>query len=760
MRKQRNRHAVEDAPHQVPDTDHNGLGENGVLMEVLLYSPDPGLRTQIASLPCFAATRVFAFTEYAAAREAFDIDRHRLVLVEAENADSDGLSLCRKIRAAARSDRLVMVLLAADDDPFLHRLALQAGVDDVVDRSADSQVLDVRLAAAKRRATRIEAAHHAESASLATRRAMDRMQLGVTITSLEGEILYTNEADARMHGYEPEELIGRSVRILSLPDSWNPLSQDQARNVKSWRRESINVRKDGSEFEVQLLSDVVVDSEGEPVAIVTVSEDISERKLVQDELGNSRDELSTRVRERTTELLEANIRLQHEILERRKAERQLLYEALHDSLTDLPNRALFHDRLSRVLAGADRHPDHLFAVFYLDLDQYQVVAESLGPDAGDRLLVQATDRLRNSLRPEDTIGCAGRDEFLVLVEDLRDANDVTRVARRIQKNLASPMEIASQTVFTTANIGIALSTTGYDKPEDMVRDAQIAMFRAQAGTGGGHVIFDSEMHERAVERMRLEMELRQAVDCESFRVHYQPIVELTSGRVEGFEALARWNTSDGHPVPPNEFIPLAEETGTIFDLERQILRQVCFDIAQWRQLVGSSGPYVSVNLSGKELANSNFADIVRGTLEEFAIDPKQLRFEVTESSIAYNEEVAIEVLAQLKQLGVGVYIDDFGTGYSSLSTLHSFPIDTLKIDQSFVSGGSDRPGNWEIVRVIIGLANNMGLGVIAEGIETSEQLETIRELGCPLGQGFLFSKPVQPSEVRRFLDSGTVEFEA
>jgi diguanylate cyclase (GGDEF)-like protein/PAS domain S-box-containing protein len=526
-------------------------------MEVLLYSPDDKIHDQIASLPCFAATRVAGFSEYTDAREAFDVTRHRLVIIQAENAESDGLSLCRKIRAAAPSEQMVMVLLAADDDPFLHRLALQAGVDDVVDGNTEDQILEVRLAAAKRRATRIEAARQAESAMLATTRAMDRMQLGVTITSLEGEILYTNEADARMHGYEPEELIGQSVRILSPPDSWNPLNPEQLRNMKSWRRESVNVRRDGSEFQVALLSDVVLDAEGEAVSIVTVSEDITERKLVEDEMGTSRDELSCRVRERTTELLEANIRLQHEILERRKAERQLLYEALHDSLTDLPNRALFYDRLSRVLAGADRHPDHLFAVLYLDLDQYKVVAESLGPEAGDRLLVQAAHRLRNSLRPEDTIGCAGGDEFLVLVEDLRVANDATRVARRIQKTLAAPMEITSQTVFTTASIGIALSSTGYERPEDMIRDAQIAMFRAQAGTGGGHVIFDGEMHERAVERMRLEMELRQALDQQNFEVHYQPIVDLESGRVEGFEALARWNTSDGAPVPPNEFIPLA-----------------------------------------------------------------------------------------------------------------------------------------------------------------------------------------------------------
>jgi diguanylate cyclase (GGDEF)-like protein len=399
-------------------------------------------------------------------------------------------------------------------------------------------------------------------------------------------------------------------------------------------------------------------------------------------------------------------------------------------------------------------------VLYLDLDQYKVVAESLGPEAGDRLLVQAAHRLRNSLRPEDTIGCAGGDEFLVLVEDLRVANDATRVARRIQKTLAAPMEITSQTVFTTASIGIALSSTGYERPEDMIRDAQIAMFRAQAGTGGGHVIFDGEMHERAVERMRLEMELRQALDQQNFEVHYQPIVDLESGRVEGFEALARWNTSDGAPVPPNEFIPLAEEIGTIFDLEQQILRRVCCDVTQWRELVGDAVPYVAVNLSGKELANSGFAELVRGTLFEFNVDPSQLRFEVTESSIADNEEVAVEVLAQLKKLGVGVYIDDFGTGYSSLSSLHSFPIDTLKIDRSFVSGAANRPGNWEIVRVIIGLADNMGLDVIAEGIETSEQLEAVRRLGCNLGQGFLFSRPVQPSEVRRFLDTSTIEMEA
>jgi len=725
-------------------------------MRVFFHSSDAGLRARLGRLQSLEGVELEGGGDFARTLEALSSDHHRLVLVDADDTDSEGLSVCRKIRAAAAKDQCVVVLIAGGDDPLFHQLALQAGADDVVDRHVDDSQLDARLASARHRAERLCAAAKVLDATQAIQRAMDRMQLGVTITDLEGRILYINDADARMHGYPPEELLGESVRMFSPRNSWSPLDQEEARTIKSWRRESVNVRKDGSRFPVQLLSDVVLDPDGVPVAVVTVCEDITERKRFELELGSARDQLDARVKERTTELLETNIRLQHEILERRKVERQLLYEALHDSLTDLPNRALFFDRLSRVIAGSTRHPEHLFAVLYLDLDQYKVVTESLGHDAGDRLLVQAAHRLRASIRPEDTIGCAGGDEFMVLVEDLKDASDVTRVARRIQESLAVPMEIAGHTVFVTASIGIALSSTRYERPEDMIRDAQIAMFRAQSGSGGGHVIFDREMHNLAVSRLRLEMELRQALDRREFNVHYQPIVALSSGHIEGFEALARWSAANG-PVPPYEFIPLAEEIGTIFDLEQQILHCVCRDIRRWRDQFGDAAPYVSVNLSGKELANAAFADQVRGVFAQYDVDPRWIRFEVTESSIVENAEVAAGVLAQLRALGVRVYIDDFGTGYSSLSSLHSYPIDSLKIDQSFISGDHGPAHNWEIVRVIIGLAKALGLEVIAEGIETSEQLHVIRGLGCPYGQGYLFSRPVPSEEAARFLETSRFE---
>ena len=725
-------------------------------MRVLCHSSDAELRTRLASLPSLVGVELEGSGDFAGTLESVRRDHQRLVLVDVADADAEALSLCRKIRATVPKDQCVVVLLAGGDDPLFHRLALQAGADEVVDRHAEDSQLDARLASARHRAERLLAAAKVLDATLAIQRAMDRMQLGVTITDLEGRILYINDADARMHGYAPEELLGESVRLYSPRNSWSPLGQEEARTIKSWRRESVNVRKDGSRFPVQLLSDVVLDADGVPVAVVTVCEDITERKRFELELGSARDQLDARVKERTTELLETNIRLQHEILERRKVERQLLYEALHDSLTDLPNRALFFDRLSRVIAGSTRHPEHLFAVLYLGLDQYKVVTESLGHDAGDRLLVQVAHRLRASIRPEDTIGCAGGDEFMVLVEDLKDASDVTRVARRIQEALAVPMEISGHTVFVTASIGIALSSTRYERHEDMIRDAQIAMFRAQAGSGGGHVIFDREMHDFAVSRLRLEMELRQALDRREFNVHYQPIVALASGHVEGFEALARWSATSG-PVPPYEFIPLAEEIGTIFDLEQQILHYVCRDIRRWRDQFGEASPYVSVNLSGKELANAGFADQVRDILSQYGVEPSWIRFEVTESSIVENEEVAAGVLARLRALGVRVYIDDFGTGYSSLSSLHSYPIDTLKIDQSFISGDHGPAHNWEIVRVIIGLAKALGLEVIAEGIETSEQLSVIRGLGCPYGQGYLFSRPVPSEEAVRFLETPRFE---
>jgi diguanylate cyclase (GGDEF)-like protein/PAS domain S-box-containing protein len=721
-------------------------------MRVLVHSADAGLRTRLAALPSLAGLELEGDDDIAGTFEILRRDHFRLVLVDAAGTDSEGLSVCREIRAAAPKDQCVVVLLADGDDPLFHRLALQAGTDDIIDRHLEDSQLDARCASARHRAESLHAAAKALDATAAIQRSMDRMQLGVTITDLEGRILYINDADARMHGYSPEELLGESVRMYSPRNSWSPLDAEEARAIKSWRRESVNVRKDGSRFPVQLLSDVVLDPDGVPVAVVTVCEDITERKRFELELGSARDQLDARVRERTTELLETNIRLQHEILERRKVERQLLYEALHDSLTDLPNRALFFDRLSRVIAGSSRHPEHLFAVLYLALDQYKVVTESLGHEAGDRLLVQSAHRLRASLRPEDTIGCAGGEEFMVLVEDLKDASDITRLARRIQESLAAPMDISGHTVFVTASIGIALSSTRYERPEDMIRDAQIAMFRAQAGSGGGHVIFDREMHNLAVSRLRLEMELRQALERREFNVHYQPIVALSSGHIEGFEALARWSGAHG-PVPPYEFIPLAEEIGTIFDLEQQILHCVCRDVRRWREQYGDAAPYVSVNLSGRELANAAFADQVREILAQYDVDPRWIRFEVTESSIIENAEVAASVLAQLRALGVRVYIDDFGTGYSSLSSLHSYPIDSLKIDQSFISGDHGPAHNWEIVRVIIGLAKALGLEVIAEGIETSEQLHVIRDLGCPYGQGYLFSRPVPIEEASRFLSA-------
>ncbi len=727
-------------------------------MKILTYSGEVKTLDRLRQLPTFESSDVYVCSEFTEALETFGGERYRLVIIEAADTESEGLSLCRKLRAQATKDQCVIVMIAPDDDPVLHRLSLQAGADDVVDGRGDDAQLDIRLASALRRAIRLDRTASAQRATLSIQRAMDKMQLGVTITDLEGRILYINDADATLHGYTREELLGESVRIFCPQGNWTQIDPSNARNMKSWRRESVNVHKDGTRFAVQLLSDVVVDTEGHPVAVVTVCEDITERKKMEAELGSTHDDLTSRIKERTTELLEANIRLQHEILERRKVERQLLYEALHDSLTDLPNRALFFDRLSRVIAGSGRHPEHLFAVLYLDLDQYKVVTESLGHDGGDKLLVQTAHRLRNSVRPEDTIGCAGGDEFLVLVEDLKDANDVTRVARRIQEALSAPMEISGQTIFVTASIGIALSSTGYERPEDMIRDSQIAMFRAQAGTGGGHVIFDREMHDLALSRMKLEMDLRQALDRQEFNVHYQPIVDLVDGQIEGFEALARWS-SNGNPVPPYEFIPLAEEIGTIFDLEEQILRRVCLDVKRWRAAYGDTAPYVSVNLSGKELSNAKFPEHVRRILAENEVNPQWLRFEVTESSIAENPLVAAEVLSELKNLGVRVYIDDFGTGYSSLSSLHSFPIDTLKIDQSFISGDSQKAGGWEIVRVIIGLARALGLEVIAEGIETSEQLDAIRDLGCQYGQGYLFSRPMPCTEAEQYLTQEKNKFE-
>lgn len=427
------------------------------------------------------------------------------------------------------------------------------------------------------------------------------------------------------------------------------------------------------------------------------------------------------------------------------------HAAFHDSLTGLPNRAMFTELLKAEIESSNRRDPNMFAVLFLDLDRFKNINDSLGHTHGDLLLVAFAERLERTLRPVDTLARFGGDEFAILITGMVDATDAVRVAQRIQDELSEPFVLDKNSAFATASIGIALSSSGYDRPEDILRDADIAMYRAKENGKARYELFDHGMHARAVSRLQLESDLRQAIENKEFCVYYQPIVSLETGRLAGFEALVRWNHPRRGLVSPADFIPVAEETGLIVPIGEWVLNEACAHVRQW-QLDSPShrSLSLSVNLSARQVAQPDLLDRIKEALTTSKLNPHCLKLEITESVVMENAEAAVLMFKQLRSLGVQLSIDDFGTGYSSLSYLHRFPLNYLKIDRSFVSRLTTDNDN-AIVRTISTLARNLGMEVIAEGIETDEQYQQLKMLGCEYGQGFLFSRPVNNDDVQHLL---------
>jgi len=425
-----------------------------------------------------------------------------------------------------------------------------------------------------------------------------------------------------------------------------------------------------------------------------------------------------------------------DVTARRKAQARLLQAAFYDPLTGLPNRALFKDRLEVAFARAKGREAAPFAVLFLDLDRFKVVNDSLGHRAGDELLVQIARRLESCRRAGDTVARLGGDEFTLLVEGVSTADEAIAVSERVHRSLAPPCLIEGHEVFAGASIGIALGGPATERVEHLLRDADTAMYRAKV-RGSRHAVFDSSMHERAMAALRIENELRRALERGEMRVHYQPIVELSSGRTLGVEALVRWEHRERGLVPPSEFIPLAEETGLVVPLGRWVLDEACRALAALPERIN-----LSVNLSGRQLLQQEFCQELREMLARCRIEPSRLRLELTESMLIGNGAAARAALTQLRGTGVRLCIDDFGTGYSSLSYLHELPIDALKIDRSFVGAMGDDERKIKIVQSILVLGKSLGIDVVAEGVETSQQAELLRRLGCEQAQGYFFARPV------------------
>ena len=528
-------------------------------------------------------------------------------------------------------------------------------------------------------------------------------------------IVFANQAFIQMTGYTLEETIGQPLSLTqdskTNPAVFQHLHSNLVQN-RPFEGESIGYRKDGTEFQVEMRCAPIHNQQGEITHYVLMQRDITARKQVEAKLAR---------------------------------------QAFYDSLTNLPNRALLLNRLQHMVRKAQDNPDCSFAVLFLDLDRFKTINDSLGHTIGDRLLIAISKRLALCTRPSDTVARLGGDEFAMLLDNVPTAELANKIANRIHQQLSQPFNLDGLEVFASASIGITLSKIGYDCPEDLLRDADTAMHRAKTSQSS-HVIFNESMHARAVVLLQLENDLRRAIKRQDLSLYYQPIVSLSTGKIVGFEALVRWQHPEQGIISPEDFIPIAEETGLIVPIGWWVLHEACLQLKHWQAQFPSNPPLkISVNLSCRQFSQPNLLEQIRQTLQQTGLPASSLRLEITESAIIEDAASTSALLTQLRNLGIQLCIDDFGTGYSSLSYLQRFPIDNLKVDRSFISQMGNSGDAAEIVQAVVALAHNLGMSVTAEGVETATQLMQLRSLQCECGQGYLFSKPLNCSAAESFL---------
>jgi len=623
---------------------------------------------------------------------------HDVALIDYRLGEHDGLELLHHARDLGVVAPLI--LLTGQGDGDIDLAAMRAGAADyLVKGQIDAPLLERSIRYAIEQSRTLQALRESEERyALSARGAND----GLWVWDLRGDDVYYSPRWKAMLGYgeaeigqSPEEWLSRvhPDDVVLLRTAIQRHLRGETPHLESEHR----MRCRDGEYRWMLSRGLAVrDTGGTPVRFAGSQTDVTERKLAVD---------------------------------------RLMHDAFHDALTGLPNRALFMDRLERAMEQQRRHPDAMFAVLFLDLDRFKVVNDSLGHVFGDELLVAVAERLAHMLRSSDTVARLGGDEFAMLIDGIDHEADAVRAAQRLQDALLVPFRIGPHEIFTSVSIGIALSTTGYHRPQDVLRDADIAMYRAKAAGKARHELFDVAMHERAVKLLEIETDLRRAIDRGELRVHYQPVIELQSGRLAGFEALVRWQRGD-ELVSADEIIPLAEETGLIVPIGEWVLRESLRQLREWGEDVD-----IHVNLSPKQLLQPNVVEIVTSALRDAGVAPHRLHLEVTESLLIDNAEAAGALLRELRATEVGLSLDDFGTGYSSLSSLRQFPFDMIKIDRSFLLDADARRGD-EIVRTVSALARTLGMQVTVEGLETAEQVERMRTLGVDYAQGFYFARPM------------------
>jgi diguanylate cyclase (GGDEF)-like protein/PAS domain S-box-containing protein len=443
-----------------------------------------------------------------------------------------------------------------------------------------------------------------------------------------------------------------------------------------------------------------------------------------------------------------------DISELKEAERQISHQAFHDALTNLPNRALFMEHLIMAIKRGKRRDDYHFAVLYLDIDRFKLINDSLGHSVGDSLLIAFVDRLQASLRDIDTLARLGGDEFVILLEDIENADYACMVADRLQKELKRPFKVDDKEIYAPSSFGVVNNTLDYDLPDDIIRDADSAMYHAKEKGRSQYKVFDKKLHEKALHLLQRGTDLRKAIDKKEFETHYQPIVSLKTRSLVGFEALIRWQHPQLGLIYPGSFIPIAEDTGLIIPITRMIVEEACRDLKTWQdQIINLQKLTMNVNISSRYFLQPGLLEDIENVLRIVDLPPDHLKLEITETALMEDVKDTIRLVSRMRDYGLQIVIDDFGTGYSSLSYLQRLPIDTLKIDRSFVSRIQNRPnGNRNIVEAIISLAHRLDMIVVAEGVETLEQYTILLDMNCPFGQGYLFSKPLSKSQVDELIE--------
>lgn len=683
-----------------------------------------------------------------------------LILLDILMPDINGFETCRRLKANPTTQEIPVIFLSALDEAVDKIEAFNVGGIDYITKPFQTEEVLARvrnqlaLQAARaeiwqmnteleqrvqQRTTQLVTANQEMGREIAERKQVEEALLkseeqfrltfelapiGMVIKTLDGKFMRVNQALCNTLAYTSFELLNQTWTDVIHSDNraaFLALNQKLCQGeISNFQIESCCLTKNGKLVYGILQTSLVRDSRNQPLHLISQFMDITERK---------------------------------------QAEEQLLYNALHDALTNLPNRAWLTERLELALRHAKRQEDYSFAVLFIDFDRFKLVNDSLGHTVGDRLLVEIAQKLKTIVRKTDMVARLGGDEFVILLDPIENINDAIRQAERVAEKMRSPFQLNGSEVFVTSSIGIALSSPDYNQGTDLLRDADIAMYRAKAKGKACYEVFDRGMYTQAIAQLQLENDLRLALERQEFQVYYQPIVSLSTGTLTGFEALIRWQHPVRGFVSPAEFIPVAEETGLIVPIGEWVLGCACAQMATWQAKFSCPAPLsISVNLSAKQLRSPNFLQKIDSILARTNLKGQNLKLELTEGMLIDNVEELIEILAQLRARAIHLSIDDFGTGYSSLSYLHRFPINHLKIDRSFISRLGEKGENREMIATIITLAQHLGMETIAEGVETRNQLNQLQALNCNQAQGYLFARPLERKAAEVLLSRDNLNF--